>query len=215
MAEHRRAALVVLTRDDEARTTVAAELDRRYGRDYEVVECVHPEEAGDRLTGGPPVAVLLGGLGPADPDGLAVLRALHRDHPEAMAVAVVRWGHFETARPIFEAVTLGQLDRWLYVPEVVGDEEFHKAVTDVLEEWSARQGGGFEAVRMIGDRWSERAQHLRDSFTRNRIPLGFYDADSAEGKSMLAALELAEPRLPVVHLRFRPECPVLQDPTDL
>ncbi|WP_324274628.1 NAD(P)/FAD-dependent oxidoreductase [Blastococcus brunescens] len=162
-----------------------------------------------------PVAALFGGMGGSDPDGLATLRGLHREHPGSMAVAVVRWGDFATAQPIFEAVTLGQLDRWLYVPEVVGDEEFHRAVTEVLDEWSARQGGGFEAVRMIGDRWSERAQHLRDTFTRNRIPLGFYDCDSADGRSMLAGMHLEEPRLPVVQLRFRPERPVLEDPSDL
>ena len=161
------------------------------------------------------MAALLGGLGEADPDGLAVLRALHREHPGAMAVAVVRWGAFDTARPIFEALTLGQLDRWLYVPEVAGDAEFHVKVTEILEEWSARQGGGFEAVRMVGDRWSERAQHLRDTFTRNRIPLGFYEAGSAEGTAVLEGLHLEEPRLPVVQLRFRPERPVLEDPSDL
>ncbi|HLM06981.1 MAG TPA: FAD-dependent oxidoreductase [Blastococcus sp.] len=216
MAEELRAALVVLSRDDEVRATMTAELDRRYGRDYQLVPCAEPEEVVERLAGSPlPVAALFGGLGGADPDGLALLRGLHRGNASAMAVAVVRWGDFDTARPIFEAVTLGQLDRWLYVPEVVGDEEFHRAVTEILEEWSARQGGGFEAVRMIGDRWSERAQHLRDSFTRNRIPLGFYDADSGEGKAMLAGLHLEEPRLPVVQLRFRPERPVLEDPTDL
>jgi thioredoxin reductase (NADPH) len=154
-------------------------------------------------------------MGGVDPDGLTLLRGLHRDHPGAMAVAVVRWGDFDTARPIFEGLTLGQLDRWLYIPEVVGDEEFHKAVTEILEEWSARRGGGFEAVRMIGDRWSERAQHLRDTLSRNRIPLGFYDADSADGRAMLAGLNLESPRLPVVQLRFRPGRPVLEDPSDL
>ncbi len=216
MPEKLRAALVVLTRDDEARGTVTAELDRRYGRDYAIVGCAEPADAGPPLAaGGLPVAAVFGGMGGADPDGLSTLRGLHRQHPGAMAIAVVRWGHFETARPIFEAITLGQLDRWLYVPEVVGDEEFHKAVTEILEEWSAREGGGFEAVRMIGDRWSERAQHLRDTLTRNRIPLGFYDAGSAEGQSMLAGLQLEEPRLPVVQLRFRPDRPVLQDPSDL
>jgi thioredoxin reductase len=213
VAEELRAALVVLTRDDEARASLTAELERRYGRDYAIVDCARPDEAADRLN--VPVAVLIGGLGGADPDGLDVLRGMHRDHPGAMAVAVVRWGDFDTARPIFEALTLGQLDRWFYVPEVVGDEEFHRAVTEILEEWSARQGGGFEAVRMIGDRWSDRAQHLRDTFGRNRIPLGFYDAGSAEGAAMLAGLHLEEPRLPVVQLRFRPERPVLEDPSDL
>jgi thioredoxin reductase len=215
MTEERRAALVVVTRDDETRATIRGELDRRYGHDYEIVECVDPGAAGDRLIGGHPVAALFGGLGRADPDGLTVLRALHRDHPEAMTVAVVRWGDWETARPIFEALTLGQLDRWMYVPEVVGDEEFHGFVTETLEEWSTRQGGGFEAVRMIGDRWSERAQHLRDTFTRNRIPLGFYEADSLDGRAILAGLQLEDPRLPVIQVRFRPERPVLQDPDDL
>jgi thioredoxin reductase/ActR/RegA family two-component response regulator len=216
VSEQRRAVLVVVTRDDEVRAAVTRELERRYGADYVVVSCGPAEEVVARLAASDlPVAVLFGGLGDADPDGLAVLRGLHRDRPAAMAVALVRWGAFETARPIFEAVTVGQLDRWLYAPEVTGDEEFHRAVTEMLEEWSAREGGGFEAVRMIGDRWSERAQHLRDTFTRNRIPLGFYDAGSPEGVEMLAGLHLESPRLPVVQLRFRPERPVLEDPSDL
>ena len=216
MAEALRAALVVLSRDDEVRGTVTAALERRYGRDYAVVSCAEPAEAGRPLAdAGLPVAALFGGMGGVDPDGLDVLRGLHREHPDAMAVAVVRWGDFDTARPIFEGLTLGQLDRWLYVPEVVRDEEFHRGVTEILEEWSARRGGGFEAVRMIGDRWSTRAQHLRDTLGRNRIPLGFYDADSDDGRAILEGLHLESPRLPVVQLRFRPGRPVLEDPSDL
>ena len=216
MAEALRAALVVLSRDDDVRGTVTAALERRYGRDYAVVSCAEPAEAGGPLADAAvPVAALFGGMGGVDPDGLTVLRGLHREHPDAMAVAVVRWGDFDTARPIFEGLTLGQLDRWLYVPEVVGDEEFHRAVTEILEEWSARRGGGFEAVRMIGDRWSTRAQHLRDTLGRNRIPLGFYDADSDDGRAILEGLHLESPRLPVVQLRFRPGRPVLEDPSDL
>jgi thioredoxin reductase (NADPH) len=216
VAEALRAALVVLSRDDEVRGTVTAALERRYGRDYAVVSCAEPAEAGGPLAdAGLPVAVLFGGMGGVDPDGLDVLRGLHREHPDAMAVAVVRWGDFDTARPIFEGLTLGQLDRWLYVPEVVRDEEFHRVVSEILEEWSARRGGGFEAVRMIGDRWSTRAQHLRDTLGRNRIPLGFYDADSDDGRAILEGLHLESPRLPVVQLRFRPGRPVLEDPSDL
>ena len=37
MNEGPRAALVVLSRDDEVRGTVTAELERRYGRDYRIV----------------------------------------------------------------------------------------------------------------------------------------------------------------------------------
>jgi thioredoxin reductase len=216
VSDERRASLAVVTREDTMRSTVTAELERRYARDYAIVSCRSADDVGARLDEvGLPVAALFGGLGPADPDGLTVLRGLHRDRASAMAVALVRWGDFDTARPIFEAVTLGQLDRWLYAPEVPGDEEFHRAVSEILDEWSAREGGGFEAVRMVGDRWSERSQHLRDTFTRNRIPLGFYDVTSADGAAILEGLHLESPRLPVVQLRFRPERPVLQDPSDL
>jgi thioredoxin reductase len=217
VGEGPKAALAVISRDDTVRTATARELERRYGADYAVVCCTVPEEVTAALAavGDPPVAVLLGGVGEFDPDGLALLRGLHAGQPGAVAVALIRWGAWETARPIFEALTLGQLDRWLYAPEEPGDEEFHRAVTEALEEWQARRGGGFEAVRMIGDRWAPRSQHLRDQLSRNRIPLGFYEAGSPEGRSMLEALELESPRLPVVVLRFHPDRTVLEDPSDL
>jgi hypothetical protein len=41
-------------------------------------------------------------------------------------------------------------------------------------------------VRLIADRWSPRAQQLRDMFTRNRIPLGSYEADSPAGAALLS-----------------------------
>ncbi|WP_029433650.1 NAD(P)/FAD-dependent oxidoreductase [Blastococcus sp. URHD0036] len=211
------AALVVVTRDDDVRGRMCAELDRRYGRDFTVVACVEAASVAPELAtrGDPPVAVVFGGLGDADPDGLADLRDLRAGRPATVAVALVRWGAWDTARPIFEALTLGQIDRWLTAPEESGDAEFHRSVTEFLEEWSSRRGGGFEAVRVIGEHWSERAQGLRDTFTRNRIPLGFYDAGSAEGQALLEGLGLSEPKLPVVVLRFTPDRTVLEDPSDL
>lgn len=210
-------ALVVLARDDGVRAATTRELERRYGSDYRVVSGTDPARVQEELAaaGDPVVAVLLGGLGDADPDGLEVLRACHGRHPGAVAVALVRWGAFETARPIFEAITVGQLDRWVYAPQGRADEEFHRSVTEILDEWASRRGGGFEAVRIVGDRWDPHAQHLRDQMTRNRIPLGFYEAGSPEGAAMLADLELERPRLPVVVVRFRPEHTVLEAPTDL
>ena len=77
MSDRPRAALVVLTRDDDLRDSVARELDRRYGRDYAVLAADGPAAAtamiGQRE--GLPVAALLGGFGGADPDGLVCLRA--------------------------------------------------------------------------------------------------------------------------------------------
>ena len=55
---------------------------------------------------------------------------------------------------------------------------------------------------MIGEQWSARSQELRDAFTRNRIPIGFYDVGTARGREMLDDLGLVSPDLPVVVLRF-------------
>jgi thioredoxin reductase (NADPH) len=89
MAERLRAVLVVLTSDAELRESVVRELERRYGRDYAVVAADGREmaAAGIGEQDGLPVAVLLGGLGGADPDGLTALRELHRGHSSVKRVA--------------------------------------------------------------------------------------------------------------------------------
>src|SRR5262249_1898286 len=78
-----------------------------------------------------------------------------------------------------------------------------------------RRGGGFEAVRLIGQQWAARSQELRDAFTRNRIPIGFYDVGTPRGREMLDDLGLASPALPVVVLRFAAHPPSLAHPTNL
>lgn len=212
-----RAALVLVSRDRPVRDRVAHELRKRYGADYAVEVCDSEDgvaagvaRLADR---GIPVAAFLAGLGPEDPDGLDVLARAGGLEPGAVRACIVRWGDLETAAPVFEAITLGRLDGWLFRPEGSGDEDFHLAVTELLAEWDSRQGGGYEAVQVIGERWSPRSQELRDMFSRNRVPTGFYEASSPAGQELLADLGLDEPELPVVVLRFRPDSPVLTDPS--
>ena len=102
-------------------------------------------------------------------------RSAHID-PTALRVAAVRWGDWESVRSVFDAVTLGKIDHWVTRPVQTPAEEFHRSITEFLGEWSSRRGGGFEAVRVIGERWSARSQELRDLFSRTGIPVGFYDA---------------------------------------
>ncbi len=222
MTDGVRPVLLVVSRSAKVRDLLQSELLRRYDRDYDVVTAAGPDEVRDRLRsqgrrpgGKAPVALLLAGFGGEDPDGLDVITRLADVTGSSLRVAAIRWGDWSTAEPMFEAVTLGRLDRWIYWPEASPDEDFHQAVAELLQEWRSRTGGGFQAVRIIGEQWAPRSQHLRDTFTRNRIPIGFYDADSAEGEAMLARLGLENPRLPVVQLRFAEDRTALQDPTDL
>ncbi len=211
-------AIVVVSRDGSVRALLETELVARYGHDYRVATAAPPDAEAllrEFADAGRPVALFLGCYGGIDDDGLDTITRLCRYAPGSLRFAVVRWGDWSTAAPIFEALTVGRLDRWTTRPEARPDEDFHRAVTEALEEWAARRGGGFEAVHIIGDAWDPRSQELRDSFGRNRIPTGFNDARSPEGRRALAALNLTDPKLPVVVLRFRPDHLVLQNPTTL
>lgn len=212
------AALVIVSRDAAVRQVLERELAKRYGSDYQVGVCDHGAGLAARMralrVAGTPVALVIGGIGGPDPDGIEVLAAVRRIEPTALSIAAVRWGDWETAQPIFDAITLGKIDHWVTRPEGSLDEEFHRSITDYLSEWSTRRGGGFEAVRVIGEQWSARSQELRDTFSRNRVPMGFYDAGSDRGSEMLHELGLASPQLPVVVIRFG-EQSTLVNPSNL
>ena len=130
-------------------------------------------------------------------------------------VAAVRWGEWDSARPVFEAITTGKIDHWVTRPVQSPDEEFHESITRFLGEWASLHGGGFEAVQVIGERWSARSQELRDTFSRNGIPIGFYDAGTERGQQMLEELRPESAELPVVVIRFGGQRSALANPSNL
>ena len=212
------ATIVIVSREPGAREILHRELSKRYGADYQIVACGLPAELAswmrDLRAAGLPVALVIGGVGAQDPDGIEVLTAIRRTDPTALRVAAVRWGDWQSRRSVFEAVTLGTVDHWVIRPVQTPDEEFHRSITEFLREWSSQRGGGFEPVQLIGERWSARSQELRDLFSRHRIPAGFYDAAAGPARQMLAELGLASPDLPVVVLRFGAERPALVNPSN-
>ena len=191
------AAIVIVCREPGAREILHRELSKRYGADYQIVACDRPAELApwmrDLRTAGLPVALVIGGVGGQDRDGIEVLAAIRAIDPTALRVAAVRWGDWQSVRSVFDAVTVGTVDHWVKRPVQTPDEEFHRSITEFLREWSSQRGGGFEPVQVIGERWSARSQELRDLFSRHRIPAGFYDATSGHARQMLQELGLAVP----------------------
>ena len=213
-AQTEKPALIMVSRDPAVRDEVAAQLRKRYGADYAVVSGATAEEVAAALAETPAtvIALVIAGLSSADPDGIEVVGQFSAAHPQALRACVVRWGEFDIAESIFAAIATGQLDAWVFRPQSAADEEFHLAITELLDEWASRTGSGYEAVQLIGERWSPRSTELRDIFVRNHVPTGFYDATSPRGQELLAGLGLTDPELPVVVVRFRPNRPVLTNP---
>ena len=212
------AAIVVVCRDPGAREILHRELSKRYGSDYQIVVCARPAELApwmrDLAAAGLPVALVIGGVGAQDPDGIEVLAGIRAIDPTALRVAAVGWGDWEAMRSVFDAVSLGTLDHWVTRPVQAPAEEFHRSMTEFLREWDSRRGGGFERAWVIGERWSARSQELRDLFARHRVPAGFYAAASGHARQMLHELGLESPQLPVVVLRFGAQRPVLVNPSN-
>src|SRR5215470_16893333 len=212
-------AIVIVSSEPGSREILHRELSKRYGEDYQIVACSRPAELApwmrDLRAAGLPVALVIGGVSAQDPDGIEVLAGIRAIDPTALRVAAFGWGDWQSERSVFHAVSLGKIDHWVISPVQAPAEEFHRWITEFLREWSSQRGGGFEAVQVIGERWSARSQELRDIFSRYRIPAGFYDVTSGQARRMLHELGLESPELPVVVLRFGAEQPALVNPSNL
>ena len=180
------------------------ELDKRYGADYRVI-CEGNAEAG--LQGleqiqadGGQVALVLADQWMPTMTGVAFLTRAHRLHPTAQRALLIDWGDRSTAEPILQAATFGQIDDWVDKPSQPGDERFHQAISGFLYEWARLHRPRFQAVRVVGDRWSARSHELRDLLSRNSIPSGFYPVDSEEGQTLLGSVDATREQLPVVLL---------------
>ena len=211
--------ILVVSRDERTREVVGREVTKRYGEDYRIIAAAGSPQARDELIrlrrDNASVALILVGYTGPDGDTEAFLEDARELHPAAKRAFVVHWGQLGQAPEVFDALAAGAIDYYMVRPEHHRDEEFHAAVTQLLEDWGLGREGGFEAVRVIGERASRRSVELRDGFSRNHIPIGFYDADSPIGQRLLDGLGANSDDLPVVVLLFTPEPKVLRNPSDL
>ena len=108
----RAAAIVIVSHDTTALRALNRELSRRYGADYRIVVCGEPAELDarirDLLRAGGSVALVIGGVGEADPDGIEVLARVRAVDPTVSRVAAVRRGELDTTRSVFDAITMAR-----------------------------------------------------------------------------------------------------------
>jgi thioredoxin reductase (NADPH) len=194
--------LLVIDDDPRTRDLVTGELRKRYGSDYQVI-CV--DSAGDPLDllaklrdEQRPVAIVLAAQWLSRTTGTKLLARVREFDRTARRGVLAGWGDQATWQPILQATALGHIDTYVPKPVTVPDERFHRAVTELLEEWTRSYPPSFEAVRVVGEEWSARSHEIRDLLSRNGIPFGFYPADAERGKALLEQVGATAAALPVV-----------------
>ena len=190
--------------DGEALAHIGRVLLSRYGTDYEVVCDRDATAAGHRLeqlrAGGRMVAVVLADQWLDGRTGIELLASVRSLHPLAKRGLLVSRGDWSVREPVVRAIALGQIDGFLPKPARTPDEQFHRLVTEFLDEWHRAQAPPFVAVRLIGEQRHARCAELRDLFARNGISFEFCPVASGAGRDVLERAGLDGSRLPVIEL---------------
>jgi thioredoxin reductase (NADPH) len=191
--------------DEQSLERIRRELTSRYGTDYRVV-C--ERSAGSALQvleemrgRDEAVALVLAAQWMEEIRGVELLAMVGELHPLAKRALLIDWGgwgHRPTADAIFAGIAQRHMDYYVMRPRRPPDEQFHRTVSEFLQEWSRTrsQPSGGEVV-LVAHRPSRRGYELREVLTRNGIPHVFRTSDSAEGARILRDCGVAGSDLPV------------------
>jgi thioredoxin reductase (NADPH) len=210
-------ALFVVDDDEALLEALADGLRRRFGADYRVLSERSPEVALatlERLAAGSErVALLVAGQWLSGTSGVEFLVRAHQLHPGAGRMLLIGRGEWAwgSAHPAVRAMTLGQIDSYLFHPWVDAERWLYLPVTEQLAAWTASQPPAAEAIRIVGSQWEARSHQLRDVLSRAAIPYGLYPPDSETGRRLLAEAGQDGARLPV--MVFEHSGQVLIDPS--
>jgi thioredoxin reductase (NADPH) len=200
--------------DPRRRETFTGELRRRFGSDYEVHgmgSAAATLQALARLDADADVALVVAATQMAEMDGVELLTKVHELRPDAKRVLLLGRGEWAKAHPAVRAMTLGQIDYYLFDPWGEVERWLHLPVTQILADWAAARAPANEQIRIVDQRWTARSHQLRDLFSRIALPHGFYPADSEAGRALLDQAGQDGATLPV--LLYRTGL-VLVDPSD-
>ena len=183
---------------------LASELERRFGADYRIRSETSPEAAlaavRSLAAGGEEVALLVAGQSLGGTSGVDFLLAAHELHPGARRALLIGRGEWSTggAHPAVRAMTLGQVDSYLFHPWAEPERWLYLPVTELLAGWANARPPREEAIRIVGSPWDAATHQLRDVLGRVAIPHGLYPPDSETGRRLLEQAGEDGARLPVV-----------------
>jgi thioredoxin reductase (NADPH) len=194
--------LLLVTDQGRVLEALAGDLGRRFAAEYRILGERSPAAALatlERLAArSEEVALLIAAQQMREMTGVDFIVRAHELHPSAKRVLLVGRRKWTSANPAVRAMTLGQIDDYLFEPWLPVGRWLYLPITQVLADWVPSQAPSFEGIRIVGPRWGSRAHELRDMLTRMGIPHGWYLADSQAGRELLQEAGQDGSRLPVV-----------------
>ncbi len=164
----------------------------RYTREYDV-RCAATAadgeaQATDVIAGGGQVALFVVESVLPDMEIYPAIATIRLAVPTARRVIVSHIDNFRRdAADLRHGQATGKYDAFLLMPRGVRDEEFHSAVIDLLNDWSATVAlPEVVSVRIVSPERDVLVTQLVDYLERVGLPCGVCDPDSDEGRAVLA-----------------------------
>jgi len=204
-------AILAIDDEPEVLSAVARDLRARYSSEYRILRANSGEEAIDALKElaekGQAVALVLSDQRMPRLNGTQVLQQARLLHPDARRVLLTAYADTGAA---IAAINSSQVHYYLVKPWNPPEEKLYPVLDDQLEDWKSHFKPGYDGLKIIGSRWSDKSHDLRDFLSRNQIPYQFLEIESPAAQEALEKLALENPQLPLVVLN---EGEVLQTPT--
>jgi thioredoxin reductase (NADPH) len=194
--------ILAVDADEVSRRRLTSELSGRYGHAYRVEIEPSITLARARLaalrTEGAEVALVL-----ADrrSGGAAFLAEVRVEHPGARRALLLAWGEHRVEREeLVRCMAAKEADYFVNKPRSSRDEQFHRSITEFLDEWWRLRGRDGCVVEVIGEHEDPAAHEIVDHLHRHDVPYEFALATSDHGRERLAAAGATGERLPVLLL---------------
>lgn len=172
---------------------VEEELRRRYSADYDVGCASSPAQAHTELTekraAGRPVALVLADRWRSGADGRSFLELVSKLHPFAKRVLLIDWGAWRepsTAAAVLEAMATAKIDYYVVKPRSSPDEDFHRLLAELLQEWSRAHSPAASEATLIGEEGTQRVHELRTMLASSGVPYRFEKRGSSTARRLLA-----------------------------
>jgi thioredoxin reductase (NADPH) len=178
------------------------EIRARYGSEYEVLRVEYASTAKSLLKAlvddGKEVALVLVSLGMPDETAeqlLAWTRDLHGNTKRAL---IVSWDDQDAKERVLKAMSLGVTESWAYAPTAERDEQFHRTISELLEEWDRWSGIDMSEIVVVGPPLAQSTAEVRDMLLRNGYPHRNCAVESPEGEHILRTKGCMADAMPVV-----------------